>query len=199
MCGRYFTHTPRDELAAAFSAQRSFDELAPRFNVAPSEPVLAVRFNPKTGLRSLDLLAWGLVPHFAKDRKSAYKLINARCETVERLPSYRDAFARRRCLVLADGFFEWRKLGKKRLPYAFARKDRAPFAMAGLWENWRDPETGEWLRSCAVVTTPANALVAELHDRMPAILPQRPTRAGSAKSPRARPSSRRSSCLCQPS
>lgn len=171
MCGRYFRHTPRDELAAAFAAQSSVEDVAPGFNIAPSQSVLAVRFNPKSGLRTLDALSWGLVPHFVKDRSGAYKLINARAETVDVLPSYRDAFLRRRCLVLADGFYEWRKLGKKKQPYAIARVDRAPFAMAGLWENFRDPATGDWFRTCTVVTTNANALVAELHDRMPAILP----------------------------
>jgi putative SOS response-associated peptidase YedK len=112
---------------------------------------------------------WGLVPYWAEDVKIGNRLINARAETIERTPAFREAYRRRRCLVPADGFFEWRKEGKTRQPLLIRRKDQAPFAFAGLWERWRQPD-GQILRSCSIVTCPANALVAAVHDRMPVIL-----------------------------
>lgn len=170
MCGRFFRSSPRDELAEAFQAELGFGSAEPGYNIAPGSPIVAVRFDPKTGVRTLDDLYWGLIPFFAKDRKIAWKTINARAETIDRAPLYRAAFERRRCLIVADGFFEWRALGKGRQPYAVALENRKPFALAGVWENWRDPETGEWIRSCSIVTTGANAAVGRIHDRMPAIL-----------------------------
>ncbi len=140
------------------------------FNIPPGQAILAVRFNPKTKERTLEPLHWGLVPHFATDRKIAFKCTNARAETVDTLPSFRGAFAKRRCLIPADGFFEWLTRGKKKHPYAITRNDHQPFGIAGVWENWQEPATGEWLRTCAMITTSANALVAKIHDRMPVIL-----------------------------
>lgn len=171
MCGRFFRHSPREDAATSFRAvigEILGDDGG--YNIAPTQQVLTVRFNPKTGQRSLDDLHWGLIPHFANDRKIAWKTINARAETVDKTASFRTAFAKRRCLVVADGFFEWKAIGKKKQPYAIALKSRLPFGIAGLWENWRDPATGEWLRSCAIVTTEANELVGRIHDRMPVIL-----------------------------
>jgi putative SOS response-associated peptidase YedK len=169
MCGRYFRHTPREELAAAFRAELG-SSLEPAYNVAPGQAVLAVRFHEKTGERTLDDLRWGLVPFFAKDAKVAWKTINARAETVDTAASYRNAFLKRRCLIVADGFFEWKAEGKTKTPYAIALASGKPFALAGLWEAWRDPASGAWLRSCAIVTTEANATVGQIHDRMPVIL-----------------------------
>jgi putative SOS response-associated peptidase YedK len=169
MCGRYFRHTPREELAAAFRAELG-SMLDASYNVAPGQQVMAVRFNAKTGERTLDDLAWGLVPFFAKDPKVAWRTINARAETLETAASFRNAFLKRRCLIVADGFFEWRAQGKKRQPYAVALAERKPFALAGLWEAWRDPASGEWLRTCTIVTTEANATLAQIHERMPVIL-----------------------------
>ena len=114
-------------------------------------------------------MRWGLVPYWADDVKIGNRLINARAETIERAPAFREAYQRRRCLVPADGFFEWRKAGKTRQPLLVRRRDQAPFAFAGLWERWRQPD-GQVLRSCTIVTCPANALVAPVHDRMPVIL-----------------------------
>jgi putative SOS response-associated peptidase YedK len=171
MCGRYFRHSPREEVAAAFRAQDGAGAAGPSYNVAPGQQVLAVRFNSKTGERTLDDLQWGLVPFFAKDPKIAWRTINARAETVDKLGSYRNAFAKRRCLIPADGFFEWRTLSpKKKQPFAIAKEGRELFAIAGLWEAWQDPTTKEWLRSCCVVTTEPNETVAQIHDRMPVIL-----------------------------
>ncbi len=170
MCGRFFRRRPRDELAAAFRASPFGEDLKPGYNIPPGQLILAARFNGKTGERTLEPLSWGLIPHFATDRKIAFKLSNARAETVDTLASFRTAFAKRRCIVAADGFYEWLTRGKSKHPFAFARADFAPLAIAGVWENWQDPATGEWIRSCALITTAANALVAQVHDRMPVIL-----------------------------
>ena len=104
----------------------------------------------KTRARSLDALQWGLIPYWAKDPKVAYRTINARAETVDKTPSCRQAFIKRRCLIPADGFYEWRKTAKPKLPFAIAMKDGCPFTFAGFWENWKDPESGEWLRTCTI-------------------------------------------------
>jgi len=113
-----------------------------------------------------------LIPYWAKDPKIAYRTINARAETVDKAPSYRQAFKKRRCLIPADGFYEWRKTAKPKLPFAIAMKDARPFTFAGLWENWKDPESGEWLRTCTIITGEPNELVAQIHPRMPVILPK---------------------------
>lgn len=170
MCGRFFRRQPRDELAAAFRASPVGEDLGPSYNIAPSQPVLAVRFNSKTGERTIEPLLWGLIPSFAKDRRIAFRCINARAETADTLPSFRGAFAKRRCLVPANGFFEWHTQGKAKHPFAFTRADQQAFGLAGLWENWKDPATGEWVRSCSLITTTANELVSRVHDRMPVIL-----------------------------
>lgn len=170
MCGRFFRHTPREELAVAFTADAGPGEDKAAYNVAPSQGVLTVRFDPERDTRTLDPLHWGLIPFFAKDRKIAWRTINARAETVDAMPSYRKAFVKRRCLIVANGFFEWRTVGKRKLPHAIALKDGRPFGIAAVWENWKDPETNQWLRSCSLITTTANELVATIHDRMPVIL-----------------------------
>jgi len=143
-----------------------------RYNAAPSQELLAIRENHKTGERSLDLLKWGLIPHWCSDSRGGRKPINAKAESVSSLPTFRDAYALRRCIVPVDGFFEWRAIrgaGRKQ-PYAIAMKDGSPFGLAGLWENWRNPNTAEWERTFAIITVPSNDLVGEIHNRMPAIL-----------------------------
>jgi putative SOS response-associated peptidase YedK len=143
-----------------------------RYNAAPSQELLVIRQNHKTGERSLDLLKWGLIPYRCSDPRGGRRPINAKAESVSRLPTFRDAYALRRCIVPVDGFFEWRAIrgaGRKQ-PYAIAMKDGSPFGLAGLWENWCDPNTGEWERTFAVITVPSNELVGQIHDRMPAIL-----------------------------
>lgn len=176
VCGRFFRHRPAEELAAAFRAKpgEGFEPRPASYNIPPSSNVLAVRYNPKTQERTLDSIQWGLIPYFASDRRFAYRTSNARADSIDTKPSYRSAFAKRRCLIPADGFYEWWTQGKGKTqtkhPYAFARRDHQPFAIAGVWENWRDRSTGEWVRSCALVTTDANPLVARIHDRMPVIL-----------------------------
>jgi putative SOS response-associated peptidase YedK len=120
----------------------------------------------------LDALRWGLIPYWAKDPRIAYKTINARVETVDTARSYRQAFKKRRCLIPADTFYEWKKVVGGKIPYAIGMKDDAPFVFAGLWEGWKDPATDEWLRTCAIITGEPNELVAQIHTRMPVILPE---------------------------
>jgi putative SOS response-associated peptidase YedK len=138
----------------------------PRWNAAPSQELLVIRCNHKTGEASLDPLRWGLIPNWCKDPAGGRKPINAKCETV------RDAYRTRRCIVPVDGFFEWKAIKgqKAKQPYAIAMKDGAPFGIAGIWENWKEPASGEWIRTFAIITTDANELVAVIHDRMPVIL-----------------------------
>jgi putative SOS response-associated peptidase YedK len=121
---------------------------------------------------SLDPLRWGLIPHWCNDQNGGRKPINAKCETVRTLPTFRDAYRLRRCIVPVDGFFEWKatKGQKAKQPYAIGMKDGKPFGIGGIWENWKDPASGQWIRTFAIITTDANALVADIHDRMPLIL-----------------------------
>jgi putative SOS response-associated peptidase YedK len=114
----------------------------------------------------------GLIPHWAKDPKIAYKTINARVETIDTAPSYRQAFEKRRCLIPADGFYEWRTIGGMKIPFSVGMNDDRPFVFAGLWEGWKDPATGEWLRTCTIITGDPNELVGQIHTRMPVILPE---------------------------
>jgi putative SOS response-associated peptidase YedK len=146
----------------------------PSYNVAPSQELYVIRHNHKTGDRTLDLLRWGLIPHGCRDPAGGRKPINARAESVARLPSFRTAYAKRRCIVPVECFFEWRatKGARAKQPYAVAMKDRTPFAIGGIWENWRHPQSGEWVRTFAIITVPSNELVAQIHDRMPLILPK---------------------------
>ena len=143
----------------------------PRYNAAPSQELWVIRQNRDTGERSLDLLRWGLIPYWCKEKPKPPP-INAKAETVARLAMFRDAYARRRCIMPVDLFFEWKAIkGEKvKQPYAIGMKDGSPFGLAGLWENWKDPSAGAWVRTFAVLTTAANELVATIHDRMPLIL-----------------------------
>lgn len=167
MCGRFTLTLNTDALKDELSLKDFPTEWSvARYNIAPSQPV-AVVTNPEE--RSVELMRWGLVPSWAKDPSIGNKLINARAETLLEKPSFRNAFHRRRCLILADGFFEWKKGETKRepsTPFYFQRAGRKPFVFAGLWEFWRSPD-GEPLRSCTLITTTANDLVKPVHDRMP--------------------------------
>ena len=170
MCGRYVIRSPAAELAYRFTVEQGLPTLVPRFNAAPTQELPVIRWNPKTGLRQLDLLRWGLVPHWANDTSNAAKLINARAETLEERPSFRGAYARRRCLVPANAFYEWSQTPPKQ-PYAISTH-QGLFAMAGLWEGWQDPASAQWHRTFTTVTTHANNLLSALHHRMPVILPE---------------------------
>jgi putative SOS response-associated peptidase YedK len=165
MCGRFAQRSQAGKVAKQFKVD-DVPPLAERYNVAPSQAVLAVR--EALGGREATLLKWGLVPHWAKDPGIGNKLINARSETVTEKPSFREAFARRRCLVPVDGFYEWSRRGDRKRPFYFHMKDGEPFAVAGLWERWEGE--GEPLETCTLLTTEANELLASYHDRMPVIL-----------------------------
>ncbi len=168
MCGRYTLAKGKGEWA--FAHVRIEWKGAPRYNIAPSQRAPIIRL--EQGLPVVRELRWGLVPSWAKDAKIGNSLVNARAETVAEKPSFRSAFKRRRCLVPADGFYEWQQLGKLKQPWRFVRPDDRPFVFAGLWESWRDPsEPGaEPLESFTVITTEPNAVAAPVHDRMPVIL-----------------------------
>ncbi len=168
MCGRFTLFTPWEQLTLAFPWIEGTYEGRPRYNIAPSQDVAVV---PNLEEKRVQLFHWGLIPHWAKDPKIGYRMINARSETLAQKPSFRTAFRRRRCLVLADGFYEWRKVEgqKRKTPYLIRLKSGEPFAFAGLWERWNSPDGSE-LYSCTVITTRPNELVAPIHNRMPVIL-----------------------------
>jgi putative SOS response-associated peptidase YedK len=172
MCGRYRRTTREEELARIYHIPiPTQPDLPISYNIAPSQEVLAIRYNRETKQRSLDSLRWGLIPYWAKDEKIGFKTINARAETVDSAHSFRSAFKKRRCLIPADGFYEWKKVIGGKIPYSIGMKDDSPFVFAGLWEGWQNPETDEWLRTCTIITGEPNELVAEIHTRMPVILP----------------------------
>jgi putative SOS response-associated peptidase YedK len=175
MCGRVIQSSAPLRLAIVEGLDVSGSRLGnvrPRYNAAPSQELLVIRQNHKTGERSLELIKWGLIPHWWSDPRGGRRPINAKAESVATLATFREAYARRRCIVPVDGFFEWRVIKGARVkqPYAIAMKNGLPFGLAGLWENWRNPSTGEWERTFAIITVPSNELVRQIHPRMPAIL-----------------------------
>ena len=167
MCGRFAFYSPSEATAALFGASGALD-LKPRYNIAPTQDIAAIR-DTADG-RELTMLRWGLVPFWAKDPSIGNRMINARAETVAEKPSFRAAFRRRRCLVLADGFYEWRKEGAGKTPYLISLASGEPFALAGLWEHWKAKESDETIDSATLITTEANAFMQQLHHRMPVIL-----------------------------
>lgn len=169
MCGRFTLFLDAETLREEFGLTEVPADFSPRYNIAPSMQLAVVT---SAESRKAEWMRWGLVPSWAKDPAIGNKLINARSETLIEKPSFRNAYQRRRCLILADGFYEWKRGEGKSpsIPYYFHLADKKPFAFAGLWEFWRSPE-GEDLRSCTIITCAANRLVASVHDRMPVILP----------------------------
>jgi putative SOS response-associated peptidase YedK len=167
MCGRYTLASPTERLAEEFGFDGSSVELAPNYNVAPTQGVAAVL--EEGGQRRLEVLRWGLIPPWADDPGIGSRMINARSETAPGKPSFRRAFRERRCLIPADGFYEWQRTNGAKQPYYIHMEDGRPFAFAGLWESWSKGGEGE-VRTCTILTTGANALVGEVHDRMPVIL-----------------------------
>jgi putative SOS response-associated peptidase YedK len=174
MCGRVIQSSGPLRLAIVDGMNVRDSRLTnhpPRYNAAPSQDLLVIRRNHKTGEVSLDPLRWGLIPYWCKDPKGGRKPINAKAETVASILMFREAYARRRCILPVDGFFEWKAIKgtKAKQPFAIAMRDGSPFGIAGIWENWNDP-AGEWQRTFAIITVPSNELVGQIHDRMPAIL-----------------------------
>lgn len=172
MCGRYTLTVDPADLQDAFQLETAPPPaLTPRYNIAPTQPVAII---PNTEPRHIELFQWGLIPSWAKDPKIGNSLINARAETVAEKPAFRAAFKRRRCLILADGFYEWQREGEgrgaRKTPMFIQMKDGRPFAFAGLWETWKAPDA-EPLHTCTILTTTPNALMAPIHNRMPVILP----------------------------
>ena len=168
MCGRFAFYSPHEAVIRLFGVAAA-PEIEPRWNIAPTQFVATVR--EAGGPREVAMLYWGLVPSWAREKAIGARMINARGETLTEKPSFRSAFRRRRCLVLADGYYEWQRSGAVKQPYFIAFEGGQPFGMAGLWERWRDPASGEPLESCCIVTTSPAPSVAHVHDRMPVIVP----------------------------
>jgi putative SOS response-associated peptidase YedK len=170
MCGRYtLAATPQEIMDEFGLIEPPFSDHAPRYNIAPTQAVLAV-VSSRDGLKA-GLLRWGLIPSWAKDASAGNRMINARAETLPEKPSFRDLVGRRPCLIIADGFYEWKRDGKRKTPMHIRLRSGRPFAMAGLWDRWIPPEGGPPVHSCTILTTEPNDLIRPIHDRMPVILP----------------------------
>ena len=169
MCGRFAFYSPHEAVTRLFGVVGAPD-VEPRYNIAPTQFIATVRADAG-GRRELAMLYWGLVPSWAREKAIGARMINARSETLAEKPSFRAAYRRRRCLVLADGWYEWQRSGAVKQPYYIGFASGEPFGMAGLWESWRDPASGEPLESCCIVTAPAAPELAFVHDRMPVIIP----------------------------
>ena len=168
MCGRFTLTADLERLEERFVFRAASLSYVPRYNIAPTQPVLALLEN---GERRAGFLRWGLIPSWAKDPAIGNRMINARAETLAEKPSFRRALHKRRCLIMADGFYEWKKEGKKKTPMFVSLHDREPFGFAGLWETWPAPD-GKTIHSCTIITTTPNALMVSIHNRMPVILPR---------------------------
>jgi putative SOS response-associated peptidase YedK len=173
MCGRYRLSRSKqivEEYFESASEESEDEDWSPRYNIAPTQPVATIRTAGAS--RILSMMRWGLVPSWATDMSIGNRLINGRSETVLEKPAFRDSFRTRRCLIPADGFYEWKKSGKEKQPFHFGMKDSSLFAIAGVWDRWKSPNR-QVLESCSILTTSANELLDGLHDRMPVILPPR--------------------------
>lgn len=166
MCGRFTLTVNPADLQETFENYTFPQNFAPRFNIAPTQPILAI---PNDDRRAADFFIWGLIPMWAKDPSIGSRLINARAETIEEKPSFRGSLKYKRCMILADGFYEWKTMGKTKIPYFIHMSDRRPFAFAGLWDSWNSPD-GSQIKSCTIITTEPNDLMSLIHNRMPAIL-----------------------------
>ena len=168
MCGRFTLTVNPADLQDTFSDFNFPAKFAPRFNIAPSQPVLAI---PNDEKYTADFFVWGLIPMWAKDPEIGNRLINARGETLAEKPSFRGSYRHKRCLILSDGFYEWKTFGsrKTKTPYYIHMQNRKPFAIAGLWDHWESPD-GSSIKTCTIITTTPNELMESIHDRMPVIL-----------------------------
>ena len=169
MCGRMTQQRPTSELAEIFEAEDRIDAPGGRFNLAPTDDAAVVV--QREDARAITEYRWGLIPHWSDTPKTGNRMFNARAETIDRQPAFRYAFGKRRCLVPVDAYYEWRRAGSVRQPYAIVSPDGSPIALAGLWAGWKDEDTGEVIRSFTIVTTSANEMMAPIHDRMPVMIP----------------------------
>jgi putative SOS response-associated peptidase YedK len=169
MCGRFRLSRRKQAVEEYFDCSSDEPDWNPRYNIAPTQPIPVIRQNPKQPVRELSLIRWGLIPSWAKDSSIAAKMINARSETAATKPAFRDPLTNRRCLIPADGFYEWVRTGKAKQPYCFEVNDGELFAFAGLWDRWKDPSCN-WVKTCSILTTTPNAVTSPVHDRMPVIL-----------------------------
>jgi putative SOS response-associated peptidase YedK len=169
MCGRYRLSRRKQIIEEYFDTADWQEDWNPRYNIAPTQQIPIVRQNPKEPVRQISLMKWGLIPSWAKDSSVAAKMINARSETASTKPAFREALKSRRCLIPADGFYEWARTGKTKQPYCFEVNGGELFAFAGLWDRWKDP-SGGWVKTCSILTTTPNAVTSAIHDRMPVIL-----------------------------
>jgi putative SOS response-associated peptidase YedK len=169
MCGRYKLSRRKQIIEEHFDTDSGDEDWSPRYNIAPTQPVPVIRQHPKEPVRELSLMRWGFIPSWAKDSSVAAQMINARAETASTKPAFRDSLKSRRCLIPADGFYEWARTGKTKQPYCFEVGEGELFAFAGLWDRWKDG-TGRVLETCSILTTTPNAVTSAVHDRMPVIL-----------------------------
>ena len=169
MCGRYRLSRRKQIVEEYFASVSGEDDWRPRYNIAPTQPVPIIRQNPRERVRELSLVRWGLIPSWAKEPSIAAGMINARSETAGTKPAFRDALKFRRCLIPADGFYEWQRTGKAKQPHCFEVNEGELFAFAGIWDRWRDPD-GKSVETCSILTTTPNAVTSGVHDRMPVIL-----------------------------
>jgi putative SOS response-associated peptidase YedK len=172
MCGRFRVARKKEILEAEFGANGVPDDgldWVPRYNVAPGQEIAVVRQDAALPVRRLSQVRWGLIPSWTNDPAAGYKMINARSETAATMPSFREPFRLQRCLIPADGFYEWKRAGKEKLPFCFTLADEGVFAFAGIWDRWKNPQ-GQWIETCSILTTTPNELVRDIHDRMPVIL-----------------------------
>lgn len=169
MCGRYRLSRRKQIIEEHFDAISGDEDWSPRYNIAPTQSVPVIRQNPKQPIREISLMRWGLIPHWAKDASSAASTINARSETAAEKPAFRDPMKFRRCLIPADGFYEWKRTGGAKQPFCFKVNDGELFAFGGLWDGWKNGE-GQWIKTCSILTTVPNAVTSAIHDRMPVIL-----------------------------
>jgi putative SOS response-associated peptidase YedK len=169
MCGRYRLSRRKQIIEEQFDTADWQDDWSPRYNIAPMQPIPVIRRHPKEPIRQISSMRWGLVPYCAKDPSITTGTINAKSETAATKPAFRDPLKFRRCLIPADGFYEWQRRGNSKQPFCFEVNNGALFAFAGLWDGWKD-SSGQWLKTCSILTTTPNAVTSAIHDRMPVIL-----------------------------
>src|SRR5438132_4534980 len=169
MCGRYRLSRRKQIIEGCFDSAPWEDDWSPRYNIAPTQPVPVIRQNPKEPIRELSLMRWGLIPSWARDASVAASMINARAETASAKPAFRDSLKYRRCLIPADGFYEWHRTAKAKQPFCFEVNHGELFAFAGIWDRWKDA-SGNAVETCSILTTMPNAVTSAVHNRMPVIL-----------------------------